>query len=52
MKTAEISNPVRKYLAEIGRRGGRTITPAKSQTARLNGLKGGRPKKQEDREAA
>jgi general stress protein YciG len=38
-------NAVQKYLAEIGRKGGSASTPAKSEAARLNGKKGGRPKK-------
>ncbi len=43
----KITNPVRKYLSDIGRMGGKKITEAKSNASRLNGLKGGRPKKQE-----
>ena len=34
-----------KYLAAIGRRGGKAKTAAKSAAARLNGKRGGRPKK-------
>lgn len=34
-----------KYLAAIGARGGKAKTAAKSEAARENGKKGGRPKK-------
>lgn len=44
--STKITNPVRKYLSDIGRKGGKTITLAKSNSARLNGAKGGRPKKE------
>jgi general stress protein YciG len=37
---------VRRYLAKIGRKGGKAITEKKSEAARQNGLKGGRPEKQ------
>ena len=33
------------WMSEIGRRGGRASTPAKSVAARANGKKGGRPRK-------
>jgi len=33
------------YLASIGRKGGKTTTPAKAAAARKNGKKGGRPRK-------
>ena len=36
---------VRAYLASIGKKGGQANTPAKAAAARLNGLKGGRPRK-------
>jgi predicted RNase H-like HicB family nuclease len=35
----------RRWMQELGRRGGATSTPAKSAAARLNGKKGGRPRK-------
>jgi hypothetical protein len=35
----------RQWMAEIGRRGGATISPAKRKSARANGRKGGRPRK-------
>jgi hypothetical protein len=34
-----------EHLAEIGRRGGKSTSKAKSEASRHNGLKGGRPKK-------
>ena len=37
-------NTVTKYLAAIGRRGGKAKTAAKVAAARLNGKLGGRPK--------
>ncbi len=36
---------VSKYLASIGARGGKAKTKSKSEAARENGKKGGRPKK-------
>jgi len=36
----------RRWMAEIGRRGGSVISRAKRQASRANGLKGGRPRKQ------
>jgi len=36
---------VTKYLASIGARGGKAKSAAKSEAARENGKKGGRPKK-------
>lgn len=35
---------VRKYLRQIGQKGGSTITEAKSEAARRNGALGGRPR--------
>ncbi|MFY9748274.1 MAG: DUF2442 domain-containing protein [Acidobacteriaceae bacterium] len=35
----------RQWMAEIGRRGGATTSPAKRKSARANGRKGGRPRK-------
>lgn len=34
----------RRWMAQIGRRGGAAKSPAKRQAARANGLKGGRPR--------
>jgi hypothetical protein len=34
-----------RYLSEIGQRGGSSKTDAKAIAARLNGKKGGRPRK-------
>ena len=33
-----------RWMAQLGRRGGMAKSPAKSQAARANGLKGGRPR--------
>jgi hypothetical protein len=38
-------NPVKAYLAAIGRRGGKAKGGAKADSARVNGKLGGRPKK-------
>jgi hypothetical protein len=35
----------RRWMQELGRHGGATSMPAKSAAARLNGKKGGRPRK-------
>jgi hypothetical protein len=35
----------RKWMRELGRRGGAVSTPQKAAAARANGLKGGRPRK-------
>ena len=35
----------RKWMRELGRRGGAARTPQKAAAARANGLKGGRPRK-------
>lgn len=44
-----ITRSVREYLAAIGRKGGKlggkARTPAKSEAAKANGKKGGRPRK-------
>ncbi len=37
----------RKWMAEIGRRGGAARSAAKKKAARVNGLKGGRPRRRE-----
>lgn len=40
-----MSDPIKDYLAAIGRRGGARKSIAKSEAAKANGKKGGRPKK-------
>lgn len=35
----------RRWMAQMGRRGGSVTSPAKRKASRANGLKGGRPKK-------
>jgi hypothetical protein len=35
----------RKWMSELARRAGRTTSPAKAAAARVNGAKGGRPRK-------
>jgi hypothetical protein len=37
----------KKWMAQIGRRGGSVKSAAKKRAARVNGLKGGRPKRRE-----
>jgi hypothetical protein len=37
----------KKWMAEIGRRGGSVKSAAKKKAARVNGLKGGRPRRKE-----
>ena len=41
----EVKPGIRRYFAEIGRKGGLVKSESKAQAVRLNGLKGGRPKK-------
>jgi hypothetical protein len=36
---------IKQYLAQIGRKGGKSISEAKAEAARKNGAKGGRPRK-------
>jgi|HubBroStandDraft_1064217.scaffolds.fasta_scaffold25152_7 hypothetical protein len=36
---------VKEYLAALGKKGGQSTSTAKAEVARLNGAKGGRPKK-------
>ena len=38
----------KKYLEEIGRKGGQVKSEKKARAARLNGMKGGRPKTKKD----
>jgi len=40
-----MNNAVKKYLAEIGKKGGSATSAAKAAAARKNGKKGGRPRK-------
>jgi hypothetical protein len=42
---AVLGKSVREYLAAIGRKGGSTMSPKKARAARVNGKKGGRPRK-------
>jgi hypothetical protein len=44
MKRA-LSQAVKRYLSEIGAKGGSMSTPKKTRAAAINGAKGGRPKK-------
>ncbi len=37
----------KEWMAQIGRRGGLVTSPAKKAAARVNGLKGGRPRRKE-----
>ncbi|MFT3746049.1 MAG: DUF2442 domain-containing protein [Pyrinomonadaceae bacterium] len=43
--TAKWMNNLKEHLAEIGRKGGSRRSAAKTEAARINGLKGGRPRK-------
>jgi len=40
-----MNTAIKKYLSEIGRRGGSAKTEAQKNAARINGKLGGRPKK-------
>jgi hypothetical protein len=44
MKRA-LSQAVKRYLSEIGTKGGSMSTPKKTRAAAINGAKGGRPRK-------
>ncbi len=35
----------KRWMSELGRKGGRATSAAKSEAARINGQKGGRPRK-------
>jgi hypothetical protein len=39
-------DPVRKFLAQVGAKGGRSTSAAKRASSARNGRKGGRPKKE------
>jgi hypothetical protein len=41
----QIKPGIRRYLSRIGRKGGLVKSESKAQAVRLNGMKGGRPKK-------
>lgn len=43
--TARWMRSLKEHLAELGRKGGRSRSAAKSVASRLNGAKGGRPRK-------
>jgi len=44
--TTPTTDQILAVLRHLGQRGGRARTAAKAEAARLNGRKGGRPKKQ------
>lgn len=44
-KNDPLPSPVRRFLSEIGKRGGSASTEKKRLAAALNGMKGGRPRK-------
>ena len=44
MAVMKISQQIRGYFAEIGRKGGKAISEAKAKAARENAKKGGWPK--------
>jgi general stress protein YciG len=41
-----MNDVVKKYLAEIGKKGGSVTSKAKAEAARKNGRRGGRPRKE------
>jgi general stress protein YciG len=41
-----MNHAVKKFLSEIGKKGGSVTSKAKAEAARKNGKKGGRPKKE------
>ena len=43
MSKQQLEENVRHYLSLIGGKGGRVKSPAKAESSRANGLKGGRP---------
>jgi hypothetical protein len=40
-----MNKAIQQYLAALGKKGGQSTSAAKAEAARLNGAKGGRPKK-------
>lgn len=48
----QLPKAVTKFLSKIGKAGGSARSEAKVAASRLNGLKGGRPKKSKDLEPA
>jgi hypothetical protein len=44
-KNDPLPSSVRRFLSEIGKRGGSASTDKKRLAAAINGLKGGRPRK-------
>jgi hypothetical protein len=44
-KNDPLPSPVRRFLSEIGKRGGSATSDKKRLAAALNGMKGGRPRK-------
>lgn len=44
----KVSKEVREFLSAAGKKGGSVKTPAKVAASKLNGLKGGRPKKNKE----
>jgi hypothetical protein len=45
-------DPIKDYLAAIGRRGGSVKSAAKARAAKKNGEKGGRPRKIKDEKSS
>lgn len=43
--TADVDEMIKLHAAELGRRGGRSKSPAKQAASRRNGRKGGRPRR-------
>lgn len=42
---SKLPKAVQKWLSEIGTKGGKVTSPAKTEAVRKNGLLGGRPRK-------
>lgn len=45
-----MNKEARKYLARIGKKGGKQTSEAKQKAAKENGKKGGRPRKETSKE--
>jgi hypothetical protein len=43
---------ITRYLSKIGRKGGKSKSAAKAEAARINGKKGGRPRKKGEHHAS